>query len=197
MTRMTDAVIPVRSFRLGKQRLASVLTDHQRHRIGRALAERVTTVAQQAGLTPVVVTADPDVIAWAKSDGIEAMPDRGGGLNGAASTGTARAITSNAPWVVLHSDLPLLQVSDLSPLVEAVEHGRSVIAPSCDGGTSALASSRPVKFAYGPGSFHHHLGRIEDPLILARAGLLHDLDSPLDLESARRQVRGQWLEGIY
>jgi 2-phospho-L-lactate guanylyltransferase (CobY/MobA/RfbA family) len=90
-------------------------------------------------------------------------------------------------------DLPLLDVGDVSVLREAVASGRDVIAPSSDGGTSAISSTDAVLFSFGAASFHRHLPRLTDPVIVARVGLLHDLDSGKDLRSALRHPKGHWL----
>lgn len=192
---MPVAVLPIRSFRLGKRRLQHTLNDDQRHRLGRALAVHVLSVVVETGLDPLVVTSDPEVAAWTESEGHTALGDSDDGLNGAARVGIARA--DDQPWVVLHCDLPLLRVSDLLSVVSAIEAGRDVIAPSSDGGTSALSATHPIRFGYGPGSFHSHLARLEDPLIVITTGLLHDVDTPEDLVSAMKHRHGQWLNGIY
>ena len=94
---------------------------------------------------------------------------------------------------MVHTDLPLLTVSELEDLNQALSENGIVIAPSADGGTSALGASGPADFAYGPGSFHRHLGSFPAASILARPGLLHDIDTFADLESARRHPLGAWL----
>lgn len=192
---MTTAVIPIRSFRLGKKRLASVLDDGQRHRIGRALAERVTGATLEANLTPVVVTADEEVQSWAAIQGITVIEDPGFGLNSAAAAGVATV--ADQRWLVLHSDLPLVRPDDLIRVSTAIDNGRDVIAPSSDGGTSVISASGTLEFAYGEASFHRHLARLHDPVVIAATGLLHDLDSPVDLASASQHLCGQWLKGIY
>jgi 2-phospho-L-lactate guanylyltransferase (CobY/MobA/RfbA family) len=72
-----------------------------------------------------------------------------------------------------------------------------VIAPSADGGTSVLGGQGDARFGYGPGSFHLHLRRFPEAEIVTRPGLLHDVDSPADLESARRHPRGAWLNDLW
>lgn len=192
---MTVAVIPVRSFRFGKQRLASVLSDDQRHLIGVGMTERVVGAVLEAGMTPLVVTADTDVDTWAATKGIGTVADPGIGLNGAVAAGVAAVVEDR--WLVIHSDLPLIQPTDLNRLASAIVEGRDVIAPSSDGGTSAISAKGTVEFAYGEASFHRHLPRLDKPVVVTRVGLLHDLDTVDDLASARRHRRGRWLDGIY
>lgn len=189
----TIAILPVKSFHSGKGRLADTLSQESRAALGRAFADRTLSIVEAAGLIPVVVTGDDRVSSWAASLGVPALADPGTGLSDAAATGVEWAQATRAPWVVLHTDLPLLTAPDLAPLADAVADGRETIAPSSDGGTTALGARRRIRFSYGEGSFAAHLGRMQDPVIVTSLGLLHDLDTPDDLKSALRHPLGAWL----
>lgn len=192
----TVAVIPVRSFGFGKQRLASTLSDSERKALGVALAERVGSTAEDADLLPLFVTAESEVAAWAMASGFPSLPDGGTGLDGAAAAGTGWAMASGSSWLVVHADLPLLGSDDLQALRMVLEAGGEVIAPSADGGTSAIGAARPFEFFYGPGSFHRHLPRLLNPTVVATTGLLHDVDSHRDLQSALSHSRGSWVDAV-
>ncbi|MFV1962802.1 MAG: hypothetical protein ACC658_13345, partial [Acidimicrobiia bacterium] len=56
----TVVIIPVKSFRLGKQRLAAALDDTQRSRLGRARATHVAETVEEAGMLVAFVTEDPE-----------------------------------------------------------------------------------------------------------------------------------------
>ena len=188
----TVALIPVKSFGLGNRRLSDALTADQRIRLAQALGHHVAATAETAGMIAVFVSDDPDVAGWAAGIGFPTVPDPGTGLDDAADAGVVWALESNSPWVVLHSDLPLLQPPDLALLTKS---GGEAIAPSADGGTSAIAARRRVDFSFGPGSFHRHMPRLEEPTVVSTVGLLHDVDSPRDLHSAISHPRGNWLRG--
>jgi 2-phospho-L-lactate guanylyltransferase len=192
----TTVIIPIKSFRLGKQRLAETLDDSRRARLGRALAGPVAGTVESASLIPLIVSADPDVAGWATTSGFPSLPDPGTGLNAAAATGVEWADRAGSRWIVLHGDLPLLDVADVSCLGEISATGRSVIAPSADGGTSAIGGMGPFSFSFGTASFHRHLPRLESPEVVVRAGLSLDVDSPNDLMSAAASARGHWLEDV-
>ncbi len=189
----TVAVIPVKSFSAGKQRLATAISPSARSSLGKAMVAHVSDVVVTAGLIPVLVTADAEVAMWATGKGIPSIPDPGEGLDAAAMAGARWAATSNSSWMILHADLPLLSVADIHRFM-TVSTGGEAIAPSSDGGTSAIMSPRQLDFAFGPGSFSKHLARMAAPTVVALTGFLHDLDSPIDLESARTHPRGQWIE---
>lgn len=186
-------VIPVKSFSLGKQRLSSALNPDVRARLGRGLANHVASTVVGAGLVPLIVTADPEVAEWSMRTGFPSLADPGAGLDEAASTGVGWVRHIGATWLVLHGDLPLLTAEDVGCLAAVLEAGGSVIAPSADGGTSAIGGREPIEFAFGRSSFHRHLSRLTDPDVIARTGLLHDLDSPTDLVSSFTTPRGRWV----
>jgi len=179
------AIVPVKSFRHGKQRLTPLLTPDQRHDLARDLATHVTSTAERAGMSPMVVTADDEVAEWATTSGHSVLSDPGTGLDDAATAGVDHVMRSGNPWLILHSDLPLLGVADLQALAQVLLDGSPVIAPSSDGGTSAIGSTGPLRFSFGPGSFHRHLTRLTTPVVVTRTGLLLDVDTPNDLVAAR------------
>jgi 2-phospho-L-lactate/phosphoenolpyruvate guanylyltransferase len=192
----TVAVLPVNSFRRGKRRLAEALPDDTRAHLGRKFAERTADLTIEAGMVPILVAGDAEVATWAFDLGFPTIPDPGDGLNAAAEAGVLWATESASAWLVIHTDLPLLTRGDVEGLLMAMERNGRVIAPSADGGTSALGGNGAGRFSYGPGSFHHHLGRYPDSEIVARTGLLLDIDTIADLDAARLHSRGMWLGEI-
>jgi 2-phospho-L-lactate guanylyltransferase len=189
------AIVPVKSFHLGKGRLAEILTPQQRLRLGQAFAERTVEIAESADLIPVVVAGDPSVAEWALLRGIPSIADPSQGLSAAAAEGVSWARMSHSGWIVVHADLPLLTKGDLVEPRSIVESGRVVLSPSADGGTSIFGGVAEASFAYGPGSFARHLANNPESQVVASLGLLHDVDSTNDLEAARAHPRGSWIEG--
>lgn len=143
-------------------------------------------------MIPILVTADARVAEWAARTAIPSVPDPGNGLSEAAAAGARWANRGASRWIILHSDLPLLSAPDLNTFWERALEA-DAIAPSSDGGTSAITSRGPMEFSYGPGSFSRHLADLDNPSIVATTGFLHDLDSPADLESVCDHPRGRWL----
>lgn len=190
----TMVILPVKSFATGKGRLSSVLDPETRDRLSRALADHVAATVAATGRTPLVVTGDTEVATWAEDCGYPMVGDPGGGLSAAAGAGATVAVKRPCPWLVLHSDLPWLTTSDVDAVARPLEKGQTVIAPSSDGGTSAIGSYGKFSFHFGPLSFHRHLVDLDDPLVVARPGLLVDIDSPADLLAATGSPRGAWLD---
>ncbi len=190
------AIVPIRSFEHGKGRLSPDLHPDQRTRLAMGMAQRTVTAAELALLLPVIVTAADEVRTWAVDLGLLVIPETSAGLDSAARVGAAWAASNGMSWAVIHSDLPLVTAADLSDLGALANSGRDVIAPSADGGTTAISSAGAVEFAYGPGSFHRHLSQLDRPAVLARVGTLHDLDSLNDLHAAMDHPEGAWLAQV-
>ena len=187
------AILPLKPFDLAKERLD--LPAALRADLAAETAAAVAAACTGAGLDLAVVTADPAVAAWGRRRGARVIDDPGTGLNGAAAAGRAMAADEGRPWLVVHGDLPLLAVGDLAGIPAALEAGITVLAPSRDGGTKLLGSSRPLGFRYGPGSFVRHLA-VAAPyphLVVIRTGIAVEIDTVADLRTAAGLADGAWL----
>jgi 2-phospho-L-lactate guanylyltransferase len=183
------AGVPVKSFLMAKKRLADTIDPTARLALSREMAKRTCLLLAEAGARPLVLAADQVVAGWAEELRFEMAIDDGSGLNGAARR--AVAIADGRPWLIVHADLPLLDVKVTSRLIAAVGAGHPVIAPSRDGGTPVVGgSSTSFVFSYGPGSYHRHLRELASagPHILVDPRLAIDLDEPTDLRVVRARV---------
>lgn len=191
--------VPVKPFDAAKARLSSLLPPSTRRRLGRLLALRTLSTARAAGALPLLLAADAEVAALAKAAGVEVVRDDGSSLSEAANRAVAWATGRGAGWIVCHADLPLLTAADLEWAVGLVAGGRTVLAPSADGGTSLAGSPGPsVELSYGPGSFRRHLAGAAglDPVILTGIAYQLDLDRPADLSAAAAHPDGRWLADV-
>jgi 2-phospho-L-lactate guanylyltransferase len=155
-------VIPVKPLEEAKSRLADTLTPAQRAELMRGLLQHVLDQANAAGVLHeiVVISRDPQVWAIAHLAGAGVIHEQGKELNQALEQARQQALAYQADaLLVLPADLPLLTVEDIQGLAAYAARQRSVvIAPSQDGGTSALALHPPtvIPFAFGPDSFARH-----------------------------------------
>ncbi len=185
--------IPVKPFSLAKQRLAATLDSDTRRRLSIELASRTADVAQHAGGSPLILSADDDVTLWATQAGRDVLLDQGSSLNDAAHSATDHV--GQDAWIICHADLPLLNLGTVARALGAVHNGRWVIAPSSDGGTSMIGGTGPFDFSFGVGSFHRHLARLatRDHVVITSTGTLLDLDTPSDIVAALSHADGKWL----
>jgi len=190
--------IPVKPFADAKRRLAAVYDGAGRRGLAMALAERTVGVVAATSATPLVLSADEEVTAWALDQGVAVLLDEGSSYVEAAAAAVSHIRRNSNAWAILPADLPIVTDVDVQAAVDVVATGGVVLAPSSDGGTSMIGGSLDeFAFSFGPASFHRHLARLahHSPVILARPGLLLDLDHPADLDAARRATGGSWLSG--
>jgi 2-phospho-L-lactate/phosphoenolpyruvate guanylyltransferase len=153
------------------------------------LLQRTLHLARQVGQV-VVISRDAAVRRLAKQAGAWALVEAGEDLN--------KALQQASDWVaaqggqailILPGDLPLLQLSDLTEIVEAGQSNPSiVIAPSQRlDGTNALFLRPPnlIPFAFGLGSLERHQQAARaigiEPVIYRSLTVALDLDLPADL----------------
>ena len=190
---MTSAVVPVKGLASSKSRLLPYLGRDAVERLAIAmLGDVVAALREVPTLSRVaVVTPDARVAKAAEQVGAEPLlrryAARNAALDGAAEDLAGR--DDDSVLVVL-GDVAGVRATELERLVAAVPDGGVALAPSSDGGTSALMR-RPwnaIEASFGPGSAAVHreharqrsLGFVE----LALPSLAIDIDEPADIEAA-------------
>ena len=182
---MIWTLVPAKSFAQAKSRLSPLLTPEQRIRLSVALLTRTVRVIGEA-FGPArlqVVSADSDVLVLAGSLGVAGFKASASGLN-AQLAEAAAGISPDARVLVLHADLPTLQVDDLHALA-AIPEAIAVCPDRHDVGTNALLQpSGRGQFQFGPHSFERHcqfaMSEGNQAAVLRRRGLALDLDTPAD-----------------
>ncbi len=123
----THAVIPVKTLRDSKRRLAHLLTAGERAElIGRFLDNLLLTLAAAPDIDrTLVVTCDPAVAALARWRGAEVLMEAAAdGLNRAATRGVAQAAAAGATAVLLlPADLPFARVEDIEAMLRPLGKG--------------------------------------------------------------------------
>ena len=184
LSNTAGVVVPLRSFALGKARLADALDDDTRRAFTRTMAERV--VAAAGGRPTVIVTSDPDVIDWARALHLVHLDDPGT-LDAAARAGREWVRAQNlARVVVMHADL--LLASTLDGIADDADAPVAVLVPDHhDDGNPVLAipSAADFGFAYGPGSCARHVAEAErcglEVRVVRDRALGFDVDDAADL----------------
>jgi len=174
-------VVPLRSFALGKARLADALDDDARRALSRTMAERVIAAA---GTRPtVIVSSAPEVVTWARALGLVHIDDPGS-LDVAADHGRDWVREQGlSRVVVMHADLPL--ASTLDGIADDGDRPIAVVVPDQhDDGTPVLAVPTAAEFtyAYGPGSCARHVAEAERRGLEVR--VVHDRALGFDVDDA-------------
>ena len=206
MSELIVGVVPIRSFREGKTRLASILTGDQRATLLRKTASRVvcTLAASQIVDTVLVVSPERDVLEWARGMGKRILPlpqpaDHAG-LNGALDAARMWAVERDADALLsLFADLPLLSTLDVRALVR--EQAPVVLGADRRGeGTNAMllrlsGAGEEFRFTFGTNSLEQHLTEaarldIASEIVMA-PGIGFDLDTPADWDEYLRTDQTQ------
>jgi 2-phospho-L-lactate guanylyltransferase len=150
----TAVLVPVKSFRSAKRRLADWLPVEERQRLARWMAERVIAAVHPL---PVFVACDDELVAeWAVAQGAQVSWGPGLGLNGAIDHGVESIAGLGIDHVVVaHGDLPFP-----AALRGVAREGQVVIVPDRRrDGTNVLSrpTSVSMRAEYGAGSFGRHL----------------------------------------
>ena len=192
LTHTAGVVVPLRSFALGKVRLAHALDDSARRELSRTMAERVIAAA---GSRPVVIVSSaPEVTEWARGLGIATIADPGT-LDGAAGAGRVWVREQGlARVVVMHADLPL--ATSIDGIADDSEAAVAVLVPDHhDDGNPVLAIPTAVdfSFAYGPGSCARHATEARrcglEVRIVRDRSLGFDVDDESDLDALAHEPR--------
>ena len=141
----TVALIPVKSFGLGNQRLSEAPSPLIKgFAWPKALGHHVAVYRRGGGADcHVFVSDDPEVAGWAAEIGFPYRSrSRAPGSTPPPMPESRGRWRATARWMVLHSDLPLSPAPRPGP--DRQSSGGEAIAPSADGGTSAIAASRRI-----------------------------------------------------
>ena len=197
-------VLPMKSLRDGKSRLACALDAQQRHELLEHLLLRVLErAAEFPGLgQTLLVSGCAQTLARVAGLGARILEETpGAGLNGALRQAQLELRRIGASrMLVIPCDLPLLETDDLRRLADGAALHRVAIAPDEDGeGTNGLCfeASLDFDFSFGPQSYARHVGHIRQAglqhFAVNTPGLAFDLDLPQQLgriEWARHAGRG-------
>ena len=188
------AIVPVKPLRRGKSRLAGMLTEEERTRLNRYLLEHVLKTLYELPEIEhtLVVSRDPAALALTRAmGGRTVLEDGAPQFNTAIKRATLVAMAQGAHAVlVLPADLPLINPTDLLPLLKRGKNPPVVvIAPDRrQDGTNGLFVNPAglIDYGYGPGSFQCHSERATQAgarlEVINSPNIALDLDFPEDLE---------------
>jgi len=187
------AVVPVKPLRVGKSRLAKVLTEDARHALNQFLL--TNTLTRLTSLPEIehvlVISRDPQALQVARNLGARTVQENGAPNLNVALERAMMVLKQHTTIgaLVVPADLPLIQPEDVRKLL-AITANPPVVGIVPDRhreGTNALliCPIGLIPFSFGPGSFHRHCelaraagARLE---ILELESLAIDVDLPEDM----------------
>ena len=185
-------VVPMKSLREGKSRLAPVLDSTRRRAfLERMLLRTLERAARFPGLErTLLVSGCSETRTRAAELGAQVIEEGAGvGLNGALRQAQIEVRRLGAShMLVVPCDLPLLEADDLRRLAEpASAHSIGIAPDRVRQGTNGLCLEASLEFAFsfGPESFARHLEHVRQRgmqcVTVESAGLAFDVDLPEDL----------------
>jgi 2-phospho-L-lactate guanylyltransferase len=189
----TLAVVPIKTFDIAKQRLASALARGSRESLAQAMFADVLAALRRARRIDAIVVVTGDATADSLARGIAmVLSDRAqAGQSAAAEIGVGHALREGFDRVLLvPGDTPLVDPRELDALLERVAADRLAVAIVGDRhgtGTNALVLSPPdaIQPSFGPDSLARHTAAAEAADLPHRVedvgSLAHDVDTPEDL----------------
>ncbi len=190
---MTVVVVPLKSLRGAKKRLAGLLDEDEREAFVTAMARDVlAALSQTTGVDGImVVSDDAAVTAVALEYGARVLPEgEQKGLSAAvASAAKTLAADRVDRMMVVHGDIPLATPVDFGLLMASAGAKPSVSIVPCrnEDGSNVMICTPPeaIPFLYGPGSCSAHQEAARDAGVEVRIerlpGLALDIDTPEDL----------------
>jgi 2-phospho-L-lactate/phosphoenolpyruvate guanylyltransferase len=180
MTRKWTALVPFGAIETAKSRLALALSPEERKALAMTMLEHVVSVLHASpSIGDVIMLSNTPLI---RTIGVE---DFGDGLN----AGLERVRSSlDLPLLVLHGDLPLLEVEDIEAICRSAQGLIVVALDRHKSGTNAIAidADIPFKLMFGENSAFKHLSQSgPDTKICQRQGFCFDIDTPDDLMAAQ------------
>lgn len=189
-----EALVPVKSFAVAKERLSALLSPAERSELARAMLSDVIDALRTAPEIAQVWVISPDSavreLAGRASAIVLTEPDGCFGLNQALDAGrrmVMQACDADHALLVVPMDVPRANAAAISEFVGSPARPVVRLCQSGDGGTNALLLSPPdaIPFAFGKDSAKlHEQAALERGLPCERrdiAALHTDVDRPEDL----------------
>ena len=211
------AVIPVKELSGAKQRLAALLSPHERQSLATTMLEEV--LAALAGATRLagvaLVTLDPHATQLARHHGWRIITEGArAGHTGSVDAARHLLAAEGIPGILtLPIDIPLVTPAEIDSALAAHAAAPSftpsfTIVPAHDEmGSNTIILSPPlaVPLRFGENSYHPHLAAARaagvEPTIVTLPGIAMDIDHPADLRrflslpASHGTLTRAWLEG--
>ena len=199
---MTQVLLPLKDLVKAKSRLSGLLSPSERRALAQAMVEDVLVVLAQHGEISCItlVSDDPGAGMLAQKYGADYLPETAlgcRGLNRVVAAAASRLVQDHsAPMLVLHGDLPLLSLADISAVL-ARQRQRGGLVIGCDRhniGSNLLAfpQGSMQQFYFGAHSCQRH-GEAARALgmhssVMLRPGIALDLDEAADMRELMQQL---------
>jgi len=187
------ALIPVKSFDVGKSRLRKVFSLQELILLNISLFQSTFLKVKDSGQFTyiLVVSRGEEALEWTEANGGKSLPEEGEeNLNSALTQGLNWISTHGTGSVlILPTDLPLLTIDDLYALCayQPDKPGMLIVPDQVQRGTNALLLTQPdlLEPQFGTNSFQAHCRQAEQlhlhQTVYLNRHIQQDIDTPEDL----------------
>jgi 2-phospho-L-lactate guanylyltransferase len=158
------AIIPVSRFSNAKTRLSPFLNLDERENILKAMLKDVTNALKGNVNKTIIISADEDVLDFAKRLGVIAIVENENlDLNLALKQAMRWAKGKTSKVIITPSDVPLIAKSKIKSLINNAMDKDFTIVPSKGGGTNALLiEPLSIDMKFGEYSYEKHIKEAEN-----------------------------------
>ena len=195
------AVVPLKHIQHAKQRLAPLLTPHERAQLMLAMVSDVLDALEQtSGLTGILlVSRAPEAAELAQRHGCELYSEAPGADLSESVQAAGGYLVANRDargTLIVPGDVPLITARDVTAIL--AEHTRFTLVPDSEGdGTNCIVSSPPnlIRYRFDGHSFKPHTeaayGIGITPRIVRNDAFGLDIDTPRDLQRLLERTDAQ------
>ena len=133
------AIIPVSKFKNAKTRLSPFLTEEEREHLLKAMLHDVTDTLKKHVDKIFIISADEDVLNYAKSLKLDTILEHDNSNLNKALTQAMKYCKGKAKKIIIvPSDVPLIGKTNVQMLIDASKSLDFIIVPSKGGGTNMI-----------------------------------------------------------
>jgi 2-phospho-L-lactate/phosphoenolpyruvate guanylyltransferase len=193
---MKTVLLPVKDFKLAKQRLATVLDARQRAGLARAMLTDVVHAIAKAKIPDrvVVYTASEAVAEVVRPYSFDIVEELFVSGHSQAVNRMIDSLSGHASHILsIAADLPALVPADVDAVFEMASSGINLVGSRDGTGTNAALFVMParIQMDYGEGSLDRHVARAAQAglkaTVLHIPGMEFDVDTPEDLQAYRQR----------
>ena len=153
------AIIPVTKFKNAKTRLSPFLSEDEREKLLKVMLHDVTDTLKKHVDKIFIISADEDVLNYAKSLKLDTILEHdNSNLNKALTQAMKYCKGKTRKILIIPSDVPLIGKTNIKMLIDSSKKLDFIIVPSKGGGTNTIIMKpMAIRTKFGDFSYKEHI----------------------------------------